>query len=169
MSLRKMAQVSIPIKTIFVSIFLAQLLLCPTPCYSESVNSLYASIRTPEELAAWLSSNLTYEFIFGGKRPQTLQEFLNSKRGNCEDFANLASEILTRNGINNEVIVLGFSGLPFLHAICIWKDKDGTYSFISNEKLYKTDETSLKGAVAKSFPDYTKILKYSEVRIAWRY
>lgn len=169
MSLRKMTQVSIPIKTIFVSVFLAQLLLFPTPCYSESVNSLSIYISTPEELAVWLSRNLTYEFTFGGKRPQTLQEFLDSKSGNCEDFANLASELLTRNGINNEVIVLRFRGIRIHHALCIWKGKDGTYGFISNEKLYKTNETSLEGAVAKNFANCVKILKYSEARIVWRY
>lgn len=164
-----MAQVSIPIKTIFVLVLLAQLLLFPVTSYSESVNSLSVYISTPEEAAAWLSSNLTYEFTFGGKRPRTPQEFLDSKSGNCEDFANLASELLTRHGINNEVIVLRFRGIRIHHALCIWKGKDGTYSFISNEKLYKTNETNLESAVAKFFPGCVKILKYSEIRIAWRY
>jgi len=164
---RNMTRASVPVKIILVLIFLSQFLLFPAPCYSESVNSLSVYISTPEELAVWISRNLTYEFTFGGKRPQTLQEFLDSKSGNCEDFANLASELLTRNGINNEVIVLRFNGIQIHHAICIWKDKNGTYSFISNEKLYKTDETSLENTVAKFFPSCAKILKYSEARIAW--
>ncbi|MCX5680694.1 MAG: hypothetical protein NT079_00090 [Candidatus Omnitrophica bacterium] len=156
------------IKTIFVLIFLAQPLLLTTPCYSESVNSLSNYISTPEELAVWLSRNLTYEFVFGGKRAQTLQEFLDSKKGNCEDFANLASEILKRMGIKNKVIILKLKGSPADHAACIWKNNDGTYSFISNEELYKTKETIVADAIAKFFPECYKISDYSDARIAWR-
>lgn len=119
-------------------------------------------------MTAWLSRNITYEFAFGVKSTNTIQGILESKKGNCEDFANLASKILEHMGVENKILVLKAKEISFAHAVCIWKNSDGTYSFTSNEKLYKTKETSVASAIAKYFPEFDEILDYSAVRIAWR-
>ncbi|MCX5666432.1 MAG: hypothetical protein NT036_05255 [Candidatus Omnitrophica bacterium] len=153
---------------VFVSVFLVLLLLSAVPSYSESIDSISSSVRTPEELAGWLSQNIDYEFTFGSNSPNTIQDILDSKKGNCEDFALLVSEGLNRLEIENKIIVLKARGIPFSHAVCVWKNNDGTYSFTSNAELYNTKEKRVEDAMAKCFPEYDKILNYSEVRIAWR-
>ena len=164
----KTGRAPLVLTAIFIAVFFAQSLLFAPPCYSENIESISSRIKTPEELAAWLSHNIEYEFAFGGKTANTIQEILSSRSGNCEDFANLASEILKRMGIESKVVILRSKRFTLSHAVCVWKDSDGAYSFTSNAELHRTKETNMERAVMKFFPEYDIMTNYSDIRLAWR-
>lgn len=124
--------------------------------YSSKPDRLFASIKTPEELAAWLSNGFEYVMKVPDE-PQTPRETMKLKTGDCDDFAKLASWVLTKKGISNHVLIIRFEGLKIAHAICIWKGEDGLYNFISNQEIYHTRKGALEDAVKKYYPDCCKI------------
>jgi hypothetical protein len=60
-------------------------------------------------------------------------------------------------GIENQVLIIRFNELKIMHAVCIWKDKNGFYSFISNQELQRTGHRTAEGAVRKYYPDCSTI------------
>lgn len=124
--------------------------------FSQSQEVTLSTVKTPEEIARWISSEFTYSVEFPDKW-QSPEETIRLKRGDCEDFAILASEALKRQGIDNDIVIVKFEGLDTSHAICIWKDSRGIYSFISNKKLMKTGETDIRGAIERYYPDWRRI------------
>ena len=135
--------------------------LCPPVSFSQDAESVFHSIRSPEELALWLSEEFLYRWRLPDKT-QTLGETLHSKEGDCEDFAVLASSALTRIGIPNEVLVLRFRDLKIAHAICVWQGKNGLYSFISSQELIYTKKETIEGVIKKFYPDCEKIGRKSD-------
>jgi len=125
--------------------------------FSKDFKNIPSSIQTPQALAEWLSSEFSYrmELVDQWQKPQ---ETIDSKAGDCEDFAILASACLTRLGIANNVIILKFRDLDISHAVCLWKDKDGSYNFISNGKLQRTGKRHIESAIGKFYPDCEKII-----------
>ena len=124
----------------------------------QDLDEVMSFVRTPEELAHWFSNEFTYRMIFPDG-PHSLQEVLLSRTGDCDDLANLASAILTRMNIRNEVIVIRFRDLRIAHAVCAWKDAGGRYSFMSNRELIRTGERTLEGAIKKQYPDCDSMVK----------
>jgi predicted transglutaminase-like cysteine proteinase len=150
----------------FLVIFLFTLrLIQPIKVFSEeidgfgssiSLNGVPEKVNDPLSLAAWLANEFRYEMEFPN-RWQAPSDTIKKKKGDCEDFAALASSCLNRLGIENKIALLKFDGLNLSHAICIWKDSGGNYSFISNRKLKHTGETDINRAVKKYYPDCVKI------------
>ena len=122
-----------------------------------SIAEVASSIKTPEALAGWLSSNLRYEFAMGDDW-QTPEEIVKLKKGDCDDFAVLAKAILKELGIKSDVVVLRFKGLSVAHAVCVWKDANGNISFISNRELHQTDQPDVRQAILKYYPDLETIV-----------
>jgi hypothetical protein len=118
----------------------------------KGVEEAPAPVRSPEELARWLSREFNYSMTLGGG-VHSPDETIRSRSGDCDDFAILASDMLTRIGVENRVLVIRFSGLSAAHAICIWKERGGTYSFISNSELCRTGMDTVEAAVRKFYPD----------------
>jgi len=128
------------------------------PCFAQSqhVEQAPSSMRTPQDIARWLSRNFTYEMEW----PDTWQssdEMVRSKKGDCEDFAVLSQALLARLGIKSDIVIIRFKDLKVAHAICIWKYGQ-YYSFMSTRQLYETNATSIEEAVEKYFPDWQKII-----------
>jgi len=136
------------ITTILISI----ICLSTNLCFAES----FENARTPQELAKWLSQEFKYqwEVIDTWNTPQ---QTIQSKEGDCEDFAILASAALWKMGIANDILVIKFKDLNVSHCICIWEDENGMYNFISNRQLYNTGTTHIKAAIEKFYPDWEKI------------
>jgi len=126
----------------------------------EEVKNSFYSVRTPEELTGWLSSEFLYTLRLPDE-PQAIEDTLRSRSGDCDDFALLASKALTRMGISNKILVLKFRDLKIKHAVCAFKDKNDLYSFISTRELFRTREDTLQGAIKKFYPDCEKIIKRS--------
>jgi hypothetical protein len=141
-------------KLIITMILLA--LVFPNVCYSRNVSGVPVSVTTPRELAEWLSCEFSYRMELRDDW-QTPRETIRSRQGDCEDFAILVSTVLSRQGIANDLITVYFKDLPVAHAICMWKENDGTYSFMSNKKLYRSRENSIRNAIRKYYPDWEKI------------
>jgi hypothetical protein len=91
-------------------------------------------------------------------RPQAPEETVGLGTGDCDDFAALAVAILVKNGINSDVVIIKYRGLNVLHAVCMYRETDGTYSFISNMELHRTHQRDVAGAITKFYPDWDKIM-----------
>jgi len=123
-------------------------------CFAQDL-SVPSHVNSPQALAKWLTSDFRYVLTLDsrGTKTQAPQETIQLKTGQCGDFAVLASHVLSGLGITNKVIIIKYRGLSIMHAICIWKNEDGTYSFISNQELNCTGKKSLDEAVRKFYPD----------------
>ena len=154
-------------KTIIVSIFLMQLFVFP--CFSESLTGVPVTITNPQELVKWLSSDFKYRMKIPDE-PQSLQDTLELRTGDCDDFTTLASEVLHKLGIDNKVVIIKLKGLDIYHALCVWQEEDGTYSFIDNKKLRCTKKIKMKEAITKFYPDCERITisKPSNKKLAYR-
>jgi len=128
----------------------------PAACTAQCLEDAALTVRSPEELASWLSGKFTSSMTFPD-RTHTPRETLESRSGNCDDFAVLASAMLTRMGIENRVLIIKFRQLTMSHAICIWKDRDGAYSFISNRELCRTGRKTVGDAVKRYYPDCIEV------------
>ena len=141
-------------KIILVALFLS---LLPATCLAKNFSAEAASIKNPQALVNWLASNFSYVMEMPDKW-QTPEETVQLKTGDCEDFAILASAILTRLGIANDIIIVKYKGLNIAHAICAWKDKDGFYKYISNQEMVNTRKGNLEEAIEKFHPDWENIV-----------
>ncbi len=119
---------------------------------SQGLEEAMSGMRSPEDVARFFSREFTYSMTLPD-RAHSPEETIEAMSGDCEDFAILASEMLTRMGIENQVLIIRFSGMKIAHAVCIWKDKNGCYSFISNQKLQRTSQRTAEGAIRKFYPD----------------
>ena len=119
---------------------------------SQGLDEAMMSVRSPEDIARFFSQKLTYTMTLPD-RVHSPEETMEARSGDCDDFAILASEMLTRMGVENQVIVIKFRDLNIMHAVCVWKDKNGFYSFISNQEFQRTGQRTVEGAVRKFYPD----------------
>jgi hypothetical protein len=127
-------------------------------CFAQDL-SVPSYVNSPQALVEWFSSDFRYVLTLTGKgsKIQTPQETIKLKTGQCGDFAVLASEILSHLGIANKVIIIKYRGLNIMHAICIWRNEDGTYNFISNQELICSGIKTIEGAAKKFYPDCERI------------
>ena len=133
------------------------ILALPLVGISFAQSPISACVKTPEALEGWLAKNFRYELKMTDDW-QTPQETVRLGKGDCDDFALLAQAVLGDLGIKSDVVILKFRGLNMLHAICIWKDRFGYYSFISNQELCRTGKTDIQEAIAKFYPDAENII-----------
>lgn len=134
----------------------------PLTCFAQDLN-IPPYVNSPQALADWLSSDFSYVMTLsnGGSETQTPQETIEKQTGQCGDFAVLASEVLSGLGIPNNVLIIKCRNLKIMHAICIWMNKDGTYSFISNQELNHTRKKDAKSAIKKFYPDCERVFTQS--------
>ena len=139
-------------KKIFFLLLVLITAVAPFACASQGMEDAMQGIRSPEDIARFFSQEFTYMMTLPD-RAHSPEETIESMSGDCEDFAILASAMLTRMGVENQVLVIRFSGMKIAHAICIWKDRSGYYNFISNRELQRTGQRTVDGAVKKFYPD----------------
>ena len=152
----KKKRISQTLSILFVVSFLTFALAGPSFAHPADLANSVNFIKTPDALARLLTGNFRYELKMTDEW-QTPEETLSLKKGDCDDFALLAQAVLKGIGIKSDVLILKFRGLSVLHAICIWKDKAGKYSFISNRELYRTGKSDIQEAVATFYPDIETI------------
>ena len=162
--------VSSSVKKCLVLCFILLLLPDPAKCFSKELESyspqinmtgLPSSVSSPEKLAEWMSKELSYRMEFPDKW-QTPEETLVRRKGDCEDFALLASTFLNSISISNDIVIVEFRDLGVSHALCVWKDTGGGYNFISNRQMKHTGKTELAEAIGKYYPDWHKLLFVNE-------
>jgi len=138
-------------------VFFMLLSVTPSILYSEELSEMPSHINTPQGLVDWLSHEFSYRMEFPDNW-QSPGDTIKKRGGDCEDFATLASAFLRKIGVQNDIAIVSFEGLDIAHALCIWKGDNGSYSFISNRKLYRTGQATLEGAVDRYYPDWDKIV-----------
>ena len=121
--------------------------------YAEDIMFLKEKIQSPHDLARWLESDFKYVFRLNDEW-QTPSETINKRAGDCEDFATLDSDVLEKMGVKSHIVIIKFRGMDFKHAISIWKEKNGTYSYISNQKLVRTGIGTIEKALSVYYPDW---------------
>lgn len=141
------------------TLLITMMLICVSTfsCGAQELGSVPSTVRTPEQIVNWFSSEFEYQMKMPD-RPQSPEETLELRSGDCDDFAALAKAILEEQGIKSDIIIIKYRGLNIMHAICMFKESNGTYSFISNKELQRTGESDMKRAVAKFYPDWEKIM-----------
>ncbi len=144
--------------------WLLGLILCSSSACAQEVSfkEAISPIRSPMSLASWLSNNFSYEFNLT-RFWQTPEETFTAKKGNCKDFALLAQNILRRMNIPSEIVIIKFKGLTLSHAVCIFREADGTYSFISNCELCRSGKPTTTEALKKFYPDLESITPFSKL------
>jgi hypothetical protein len=144
-------------KKLIIMIVLLANILSPYCFAEDGLAGVPTGIKSPDDIAKWFSQDFKYQLRLP-KDPMTPQEIINSKGGECDDFAALASIILERLGTPNNVTAIFFDDKVAGHAICIWQEKDGTYSFISNQEIHRTGLPTAEAAIKKFFPGARKIV-----------
>ena len=144
-------------RSIILAVILMTVFSCAALCPAEDQMpvDMPDSIRTPEDLSQWLSSNFRYVMEIPDHWQNT-EETLNLRTGDCEDFAVLSKALLDRIGIASEIVIVEFRGLQVSHAICAWQDA-GQVNLMSNGKLCKVEAGSIKEALKKKYPDLKRI------------
>ena len=140
---------SVSIIIMFTCFFLAALCI---ESRAENTIPFTEEIQSPRDLAKWLGSNFKYVFRLNDKW-QTPSETINLRAGDCEDFATLASSVLRGMGIKSDIVIIKFRGLDLQHAVCIWREENGKYSYFSNRKLVLTNRSTLQEAIQSYYPD----------------
>ncbi len=114
-----------------------------------SVGNLAGYLKTPQDVALYIWRYFDFEHDrsqFGKEEYwQTAEEILRNRKGDCEDFALFAHEIMKQNGISSFVISL-YGSKP--HAICIFK-KNGLYGAVNGGDY-----------IAPEFKDLCSLLSY---------
>ncbi len=143
-----------------ILIFLVQL---PAPlCFSQELPGIPSSVKSPQDLEKWFSgfkSQMQLPDV-----PQTIQEMLSTRAGDCDDFATLASKALAGFGISSTVLVIKFKDTSIRHAICLWKDESGSYDFFSTKQLVHTGEKNMDAVMKRYYPssENVSVLDISE-------
>ena len=127
----------------------------PSPAMLEQLAQRY---QTPKAIASFLRSEFTFRDdreLFGQpERWQSPEEFLSRGEGDCEDYALLAKELLTRNGFEAHVFSL-FDDSGYAHTVAVYLDEDGRYNVINQDKLRRYRAKSMEAVASRLYPGWT--------------
>ncbi len=119
--------------------------------------NLAEQLKTPQDIAFYIWRNFQFEKDqrqFGREDYwQSPAEILQTQKGDCEDFALFASEILKLQGKNSFIINLYGGGKP--HSICVFKEK-GRYGAIDGKKVIPVDFETLDELLSYADPFWRK-------------
>lgn len=126
----------------------------PTPLLEQAA----AVHSTPDAVAGFLLDQFAFQRdtdLFGEvDRWQSPEEFLQRRVGDCEDYALLAQELLRRNGIEAYVFSL-FGPEGYAHTVSVYRDEDGRYNVINEDKLRRYRAKTLEAVAAQINPAWT--------------
>ena len=120
---------------------------------SLSLRELARQLQTPDDIAHFLWRNFLFEndqSQFGTEEHwQTPEEFLMNRRGDCEDFAIFAREILRLHGTT--AFLLNIYGGHFSHTVCVFRE-DGRYSVLDGTEVRRYNTEDLKDIASRLYP-----------------
>jgi hypothetical protein len=106
---------------------------------------------TPEQLAGFLNTHLTFQedlSLFGQEDYwQAPEEVLARGRGDCEDYASLAADLLGRQGVGSFLFSL-YGGKGYAHTVCVFVE-GGRYSVLNQDRLLRYRAASLEELAGK--------------------
>ena len=133
-----------------IILFIIAFLSIPTSLIAETVYDVAKKMHSPEDIEKFYAEG---GFKSEYKIPdyeKTPQETLDSRYGDCKDFATLTQAILKDMGIQSEVVHIKFSKTRFGHAVCVWKDGNH-YHYFDGTKLIKTEYASIDDVINKAY------------------
>lgn len=136
-----------------VLIFLAQFSV--SLCFGQEMAGIPSSVKSPEDVEKWLSGFKSQMQL--PDAPQTVEGILDSRAGDCDDFAKLASKALEGLGIPSTILVIKFKDTDIRHAICLWKDENGSYDFFSSKDLVHTGEKDVDAVLRRYYPTFESV------------
>ncbi len=130
-----------------------------------SIDSVAGELSSPEQIARFIFRNFmveTDQAHFGKEEFwQSPAQLLASRRGDCEDFALFASEVLKANGIS--AFLVNIYGKKFAHTVCVFKE-NGRYHVIDGDQVKRYDAESLDALFSLIYPHWetAQMVSYSE-------
>jgi len=115
------------------------------------LDSVARSHPTPERLAGFLGAHLTFQedlSLFGQQDYwQSPEEVFTRGRGDCEDYALLASDLLARQGVHSFLFSL-YGKKGYAHTVCVFME-GGRYSVLNQARLVRYRAVSLEELAGK--------------------
>ncbi len=122
-----------------------------------SLVHLSQELKTPQDVAFYIWRNFQFEKDrrqFGREEYwQSPAEILETRKGDCEDFALFAVEMLKLSGLKSFVINLYGSQKP--HAVCVFK-QNGKYGAIDGKNVIGADFNDLQALLNFLDPYWAK-------------
>ena len=140
---------AILVSQVFVANAEAQI-LSQSPLY---LKNIALELNSPEAISRYLWKNFRYEndqSHFGtAEYWQSPEEFLATRKGDCEDFALMARELLAATG--RKAFVLNIYGDGYAHTICVYVE-NGKYNAVDGTDLKRYQADDLKALISKIQP-----------------
>lgn len=112
-------------------------------------------INNPVDLGNWLRGNFSYENE-EKEYWKTPEETIGDKKGDCEDFAFLAQRVLTDLGYEAYTIMLVDTRNNVGHAICLFKETDGSLSIFDNYLYIPHKAKDFNSILKKDYSEYNR-------------
>ena len=120
------------------------------------LDAVARSAPTPEQLARFLHAHLTFQedFSLFGQADywQAPEEVLVRGKGDCEDYALLANDLLKRQGRESFVFSLYGPG-GYAHTVCVFVE-GGRFSLLNQDRLIHTGAASIEELADKIHRDW---------------
>ena len=120
---------------------------------SLSLRDLADQLQTPEDVAHYLWRHFSFESDqaqFGKEEYwQSPEEFLTTRRGDCEDFALMAHEILKMKGVKTYLVNI-YSD-RYAHTVCVFKEND-KFNVIDGTRVIRLESENLQELSSKIYP-----------------
>lgn len=118
-----------------------------------SLRDLSEQLKTPEAVAHFMWSHFSFEKDrrqFGNEENwQRPDQFLTTKKGDCEDFALFAYEILKQNGIR--AFVFNVYGEGYGHSVCVFLE-NGRYQILDGTDVFRINAENLDEVASEIYP-----------------
>ena len=118
---------------------------------------LAGQLKSPDDIAHFIWRNFSFETDrtqFGQDDYwQTPEELLASGKGDCEDFARFASELLKMKGQTS--FLLSIYGDRFSHTVCVFK-KNGKFNTIDGTHVIRHETADLNQLLSEIYPFWKK-------------
>ena len=123
------------------------------PATPLTVQTLSNQLTTPEDIARFIWRNFRVEsdrVQFGREEHwQSPEELLSNQKGDCEDFALFASQILKSKGVT--AFLVNVYGDKFAHTVCIFKE-NGKFHVLDGDTVKRCNADNLTDIFSKIYP-----------------
>ena len=124
---------------------------------ADPLQELAQQLKSPDDIARFIWRHFSFESDqtqFGKEDYwQSPSEILKTQKGDCEDFAGFANELLKRNGKTS--FLLNLYGGRYSHTVCVFKE-NGRYSVIDGANVVHYNAENLRQLVSEIYPFWQK-------------
>ncbi len=118
-----------------------------------AIQSLVSELSSPEKIARYIWRNFSYEadqsHLGQSDVWQTPDQLIATQKGDCEDFALFALNLLKENGIS--AFLINVYGNQFAHTVCVFKE-NGKYQIIDGNEVKRINADNLNDVFSYIYP-----------------